>query len=248
MTTEQAKELLDVATFLTPEEMDDDMRAALRMTETNPELRAWYEARKAFDERVSSGISAVRPPPGLRDRIVSAMAKAPAAQRRSQPWPWPWLAAAAAAALIVSLAAKWTLERDKNSTNWQREALVAVRGLDSGQMPLDQWSGDVTAVRQWLATKNSPAPAALPESISSLKPFGCKLVKLDGRPASIICFALPGSDKEAHLVVVENSRAMPTGPTFQTSGEWTYATWNENGRVLMLATRAPSEMLRKLFA
>jgi hypothetical protein len=83
--------------------------------------------------------------------------------------------------------------------------------------------------------------------MSVLDALGCKVVTVAGRPASIICFGLPGSGEEAHLVVVQAGDAKASGPVFAGRDGWNYVTWNEDGRSLMLASRAPVDELRRIF-
>ncbi len=243
MNREQARALLEVATLKQPDDFDSDMQDALKFAANDPELLSWYEKRKSFDRMVSSAITEVPVPVDFRSKLVHAMRQS--SPRRTNTT-WRWLAAAAVIALLAGVTAMWSL-RD-NGGHWEDEALTLVNEVDGGRMPLDHWDGNRSAIQSWLAERKSPAPNSLPQGMSVLASLGCKIVKVAGHPASIMCFGMPGSNEEAHLVVVDIPNASASAPVFHSKNGWNMVTWNENGHSLMLATRADTAELRKLMA
>jgi hypothetical protein len=243
MNQDRARELLEIAALLPAEEHTSEMLEALALAQRDPALGAWLARQKVFDDQIADALAGIEPPEGLRARLVRTMEREQRARRGFAPQ--RWLAIAAALALLAAAAA---LFLNRKVPDWKGETLAAIVQVDAGKLPLDKWSGDISVLRKWLASEKSPTASALPQGLSALAALGCKLVQLEGRPASIICFALPGSKEEAHLAVLQADGAKPSPPVFESRDGWQMVTWNEQGRKLMLASRAPESALRKMFA
>jgi hypothetical protein len=78
--------------------------------------------------------------------------------------------------------------------------------------------------------------------------LGCKMISSEGNTVSITCFRMPDGEL-VHLVVSDASRLThlpPQQPRFVKHKEWVTASWTQNGRALMLATKGSAQVLRKL--
>jgi hypothetical protein len=264
MTPQEARLQLDAST-LRPSDADAEARA---LAARDSEMRSWLEARTATDEKLSAMLCESPIPAGLNERIVAAMEQeemktvtspAPLASdlRReivSKPLflrAGPWLALAAAVAIVMtSVRLLETPTPPEVKPSWQIEALAFVNQIDSGDMPLDRFSGDLEALKAGLTDAKSPAPKSLPQSIEKLASLGCKTITLAGRPASIICFRItPGH--EAHLVVIDNaglSEVPPQSkPQFTEHAGWNVAGWSDGPQSFLLVTRAETSVLKKIF-
>lgn len=242
MNRDEARELLEIVSLLPPEDHTAEMREALALAERDPGLRAWLAEQKIFDSKIESTLAEIEPPAGLRSRLIRAMELEHQTRRRFTPG--HWMALAAALALLVGASA---LFLNRNTSDWKTEALAIIAQVDAGKLPIDKSSDDVAALRNWLVSEKSPTASALPQGMSILEALGCKIVRIEGKPASIICYALPGTGKEAHLAVLQADSATASLPVFESRDGWQMVTWNENGRRLMLASRAPEAALRKMF-
>lgn len=242
MNREEARLELD-ATTLRPRDATAEARA---VAERDPGLAAWLDKRTAFDKRVADAFEGMTvSDAGLRDRILQAAIR-PAASR-PRLWLTPIIAAAAAC-----IAFGWVLFWPGNAAMaaWESESLNAVAQVEYGVMKLDAKAETYEAVRKLLTESECPCPSTLPQGLAGLRTYGCKRLRVDGRPATLICFEIqPG--REAHLVVFDNSglRDCPTqdAPCFKSARNWHYASWSHGSQSFMLATTAGEEELKKLF-
>lgn len=242
MNHSEARELLEIVSLLPAEDHTAEMREAIALAERDPELKAWLAQQNTFDAQIADTLAEIEPPAGLRSRIIHAMEREHQARRRIKPQ--RWLAIAATLAFFFGATG---LFLNRSVADWKTETLATIAQVDGGKLPLDKWSGDVALLRNWLASENSPTASALPRGMSIMEALGCKIVRIEGKPASIICFALPGTTDEAHLAVLQADGATASLPVFESRDGWQMVTWNENGRKLMLASRAPEAALRKMF-
>lgn len=247
MNREEARLELD-ATTLRPKDASPEAR---EMAQKDPELGAWLAKRTAFDESVAEAFQGMAVPDTLLASILRA-AKTPVRShspgRRRVAWFTSTVAAAAACGVFG-----WTLLWPGNSAMaaWESDSLSAVAKVEYGVMRLDQRAANFEAVRQLLNARDCPCPNAVPKALAKLRTHGCKQIRVDGRPASLICFELePG--KEAHLVVFSNAELCDcpgqNQPCFKSSNSWRYASWSHGEQAFVLATRADEEVLKTLFA
>lgn len=240
MNREEARLELD-ATTLRPQDASPE---ALAFAEKEAGLAAWVEKRAAFDETVAAVLQNMPVADGLRENILRG-AQAPA--KRPVTWITPAAIAAAACAVFG-----WTLLWPASSAMaaWESDSLNAIAKVEYGVMRLDQKAATFEAVKQHLTQNECPCPSALPPGLAGLKTYGCKRVKIEGRPATIICFELqPG--REAHLLVLDNTNLCDCpaadAPCFKAAKNWHYASWSHGSHAFMLATTADEAVLKRLF-
>ena len=255
MTPEEARLHLDACT-LRPGDADAEARA---LSGGDPQLQAWVEKRAATDEKMADAFHAAPVPSGLNDRLLAAMmaevqageapaAAAPLEKEKGAPVAsMSWLALAAAFTLSA-LGLWWVLQQPPA---WQGEALAIAKGLSAGTIALDQTSPEYAQLVAALQPTGAPTPAGLPTDLTALSTLGCKVIKIDGQPASVICFMLaPG--KPAHLITFQTQgvSGAPRNetPLYAVNGDWHLASWRAGDRAYFLATQADEAKLKALFA
>ncbi|MBB5040484.1 hypothetical protein [Prosthecobacter dejongeii] len=251
MTPEEARINLD-ACSLRPGDAEPEARALLSQ---NPELSKWIDKRTAFDEKAASAFAQKEVPEGLNDRLLAALMAEPvsASQTTSktsrQPvlksvW-MPWLGLAAAMT-IAFVALRWS----NTAPEWRAEALAIADGLQGGTLPLDEFSGDLSHLKAFLANTKAPQPNEIPKELRSFSTLGCKVIVIGGRPASVVCFQIM-KDNPAHLITFQASglKDSPNGsePQFSQHGNWQIATWRSGDQGYFLASKAPAKTLQELF-
>lgn len=251
MTPEEARLNLD-ATTLRPQDTAEEARA---LASVDSELGKWAEGRRHFDEQVASAMSALPVPDDLRAKLLALehqeAPKAPPARRRLDVW---LTTIAAMAVVAVGSVVLWNDLGGRGSMpDWQKQSFALVRQIDSGAMPLDHFSSNLDEIRSMLTKNERPVPSSLPRGVEAMRSLGCKTVHLGPREMTVVCFEIiPG--KEAHLVVVDNSRGDLPGappqrrPEFMQKDGWNVARWSDGGQCYFIATRAPRNALEKLFA
>jgi anti-sigma factor RsiW len=252
MTREEAQRLLD-ATTLRPQDVDEEARA---LADADPALKQWLEERKAFDERMANALDESPVPMRLQNDLLRAMQAEATKPRWSFRMPslfgdWRMLAAVAAVA-ILSLPAVWLFKAfNPKSGDWQGEALAKVMLIQKGMMPLEHHAPHIAELKPLLASAGSVAPGQLPGSMLLAKTFGCRVIQVAGKPATVICFDI-GSGEEAHLLVMNVGRAkdLPSQsqPLLASRDGWHTASWTDGSHHYMLVTTAGSDKLKKLLA
>lgn len=231
------------ATTLRPEDASEEVR---RLVDREEALGRWFREQVEFDRQVAMVIHQSVVPVGLRERILKG-----ARVSGGGAWVWVAPAAGAAVALAACVLIGWVLlwPDGKGMPPWQSEALTAVAKVNYGLSGLDGRTGSLEAVKRMLAVSGSISPQRVPVFLSRLPTYGCKRVRIGGRPATIVCFKLP-SGGEAHLVVLESAGlegGVPEGRAkFEKRKNWSLASWSDGGQTYLLATTAGEAELRRL--
>lgn len=248
MNRDEAQRLLD-ATTLRPQDGDAEARA---LAETDPVLKQWLAQRSAFDERVAEAFDAIPAPVRAPQDLLRAM-QAEAAKARPSPLkgPWPWLALAAALLLTVYPATLLFNAFGPQTKDWQGEALAKVMLIQKGVMRLEHEGPRMETLKPLLAQVGALSPGDMPSSLLKTKTFGCRVIQVAGKPATVICFDI-GSGEEAHLVVMnmDHGEGLPSQqqPLLAQHDGWNTASWSDGTRHYMLVTTARAEKLMKLLA
>jgi hypothetical protein len=218
---------------------------ALILVESDPELKAWWEAEKSFDNKVAAKLEEVPLPPHLRATIL-------AGRKIEHITPQPqlsyWLAAAA---LVAILCVAGTFQQIATSTSplAQMEYDDAMLPLLNHDAPeLGMTSPDHDKIMAWLKERNAPM-GTLPARMTALTTLGCQKFVMHGHPVSLICFALAGGGL-AHLFIVDRQALSnppgDTAPEFNQIQGWSTAAWSDGRMTYLLATRAGSDALKQL--
>lgn len=244
MTREEARLELD-ATTLRPQDASAEARAH---AERDADLAAWVEQRRTFDESVADLLTPDSAPAGLREKLLALeFASLPA----KKPVRWMRRGLMSAAAAVACLWLGWAMIDPVSGEMppWQAESLRAINRVDHGLAALDERAPTYEEVRKLLISSGAPCPGKiLPGCLCSQPTFGCKRVKIDGLPATIICFQTR-EKKEAHLIVFDDATFPDVAqrlPKLRTSQNWHLATWSDGAKTYMLATRAEEVELKRL--
>jgi hypothetical protein len=244
VTREEARLELD-ATTLRPNDASAEARAH---AERDEDLAAWVRQRRAFDETVADVWAPDAAPEGLREKLLALEFASPAAKR---PVRWMRRGLVSAAAAVACLWLGWAMIDPVSGEMppWQAESLRAINRVDHGLAALDEHAPTYEEVRRLLISSGAPCPGKiLPGCLCSQPTFGCKRVKIDGLPATIICFQTKGK-LEAHLIVFDDATFPDVEeklPKLRTSQNWHLATWSDGVKTYMLATRAEEVELKRL--
>lgn len=252
MNRDEAQRLLD-ATTLRPQDMDAEARA---LAEADPDLKHWLEKRTAFDERVAAVMPTLNPatsaPAGLLEAMQAEAAKTKRASYRMPPVMSLWPPLAIAAVALLSFAGLWLFNLLNHRTNdWQGEALAKVMLIQRGLMRLEHRAAGVESLKPLLAQAGALTPGQMPTGLLRTKTFGCRVIEVAGKPATVICFDL-GSGEEAHLVVMnmDHARGLPSQqqPLLAHHDGWNTASWSDGTHHYMLVTTSRAEKLKALLS
>jgi hypothetical protein len=228
-----------------PNDLDTTQPAfaeALALVESDPELKAWWEAQQAFDRRVAAKLEEVPLPADLRATIL-------AGRKIEQLTPQPhlsfWLAAAAVVAILCVAGTAWENARHVSSASYDEAALAFVR---NDAPALGMASPDHDKIVAWLKERNAPT-GGLPARMSTLPSVGCQKFIVRGHTVSLICFVMAGG-KLVHLFIVdEQALADPpenNAPEFKQVQGWSTASWSDGRMSYLLATQAGPDALKQL--
>ena len=251
----QAKQILLIYRPGTADADDPEIAEALALVRTDPELARWFDEHCARQTALREKFRQMAPPVGLMEQIISEHgARTKVVSRRRGV-----MALAAVAAILVALAViafnywpqKSELPRPRPNTlaNFQREMMtVALNSYAMTAMTnLDQ-------VHSWLAQKQAPSDYDLPAGLKSATVTGCAVEPFRNAPASLICFRKgntlpPGQSGDLWLFVIDETavKDVPAAgsPQFtQVNGVMT-ATWTQNGKLYLLATKGDEQTIQK---
>lgn len=249
MNRDEARTELD-ATTLRPQDASAEARETARR---DPELGAWLERRTAFDEKVAAAMADMPVPGSLQAQLLAAM-NAEAAGGVSKPrqrrvfmgMPVAWMAAAAVA--VLAGFAIWFVQ--PSGPGWMPDALAKVKLIDHGLMRLEHRSRKLDDLKLALVKDGSLSPGKLPSALAGLRTYGCRVIQVKGRPATVVCFQI-ASGEEAHLVVMKRadlpSPPPVNQPQFVQEDGWQVAAWSDESQSYALMTRASADKLRALF-
>jgi hypothetical protein len=242
---------------------DDALQAfaeALALVERDPELKAWWNAQRAFDRAVSAKLNEIPLPADLHATIL-------AGRKIEQMTPrfdfTNWLAFAATIAVCVGLgfhflngpvpssAVTSPLAHNDLPTAQPLPSHDYETGvfafLDSDSISLAMSSPDHDEVAAWLKQRNSPT-GTIPSKMATLPTAGCQTFAVHGHTVSLICFSLAGGGY-AHLFIVEKQALTdPPGnsPEFSHAGAWATAAWSDGTHSYLLATQSDPDKLKQL--
>ncbi len=262
MNKDEAKLLLQACR---PDGQDDALPAfaeALTLVERDPELKAWWDAQRAFDRAMSAKLNEVPLPTDLRATILAGHKIEQMTPGYHLPY---WFAAAALFMVCAGLGLHfWSVRSAEYAKAASSIAVVPERVvhptmgnndyengvfdyLDGDSISLAMNSSDHDEVAAWLKQRNSPT-GTIPSKMATLPSAGCQTFAVHGHTVSLICFSLAGGGY-AHLFIVEK-RALsdPPGssPEFKQVGAWNMAAWSDNAHSYMLATQSSPDKLKQL--
>jgi len=219
---------------------------ALALVDSDPELKAWWEAQQAFDQKVAAKLAEVPIPEDLRSTILYGRKIAHFAPRPHFSFS---LAAAAAVAVLCAVGAcyhaSWEAARHV-STGQFAQAAVDFLGNDAPALAMT--SSDHDKIMAWLKEQNAPT-GELPSKMTALPSVGCQKFDVNGHDVSLVCFNL-ADGKLVHLFMVDQDALSDppsrSAPDFSQIGPWSMASWSDGRMSYVLATQDGADSLRQL--
>lgn len=249
MDNQKAKLRLSIYRHTGADAQDPFFSEALQQAEKDPALRAWLADQQAFDAQFTAALSGVSAPREGRALIEATM------MRKPSPWSQWWrpLALAASLAVLITLSTSWW--RDGTLTLSSDASVAALaRDLSEHHVSIGLMSSDYSKLRAWLTEKQSPMPGTLPPGLAQYGLIGCQAWETTRGKVSLLCF-MDGNKGVYHLYVFENpgdGQSAPgvSEPQIQREGDWSFALWQDRGRIHALGARGDArveESLRVLF-
>lgn len=227
---------------------DPHFAAALKLTQEDAELKAWFEEQQAFDRAVGAKLRTAPVPPDLRASILAGrkVVSAPIWWRR------PAVMLASIAALLMLLAIPFFLQTSSTPqfSDFKSDGMAFLDSLNK----LDMSSKDHEAIREWLAVNGGHRQFSLPAKLGGKPSLGCRVFDWKGHKVTLICFNTTVGSKfeEVHLLVVDEkafrNRLPESQPLLEHSGAWDTASWRDDGLTYVLFGHAKNQLkLTELF-
>ncbi|MFO1497664.1 MAG: hypothetical protein U1G07_04600 [Verrucomicrobiota bacterium] len=120
MTSDEAKRILLAVRPGSVDEEDPEVRQAMRLVRSQPELQSWFQNHAAFQSALRAELRQIQPPADLRHRILAQRPIAVSVWRR----PELWLAAACIALAFVILSLRAGSSSDERTLAVYRSRMV----------------------------------------------------------------------------------------------------------------------------
>ncbi len=216
----------------------------------------------SMDEQFVGALAGVRAPDGLREQILAAMAVESGGAKAAPKRTWAWLRSASiAAAVVLGVWLAFQLPGGDPTGGPRLAALTpvtmereAVSQLKK-RFKLDRENPNHAALFDFLAKNDLPVPKELPPGLEGVPAVGCKVMKLDGHTASLVCFKMKESGM-VHLVVMSLdevtgdfgalSDAKKKCSQCPVSG-WSSARWTDDENAFMLLGKMKADEMAEAF-
>jgi len=232
---------------------DPDLREALQQAERDPELAAWLQRERAFDEAFCQKLAEVPVPPHLKEEILAGQKVI----HLPSWWQRPLNLSAVAAMLVVAVVVYLVFASSftggvapAQAVDWTHFQQNAVQVFKQSDFSLKKATANSEEARAWLAEHGAPRDFVLPAGMRHMPTMGCTTFEMDGHPVSLICFKMP-SGQLAHLFMTKRKcvRSCPPekAPVFKQKGDYATASWSEGDMAMMLASKTSMPQLQQLF-
>jgi len=246
MDKQEAKRVLQARRPNDRDAMPPALTEALALAESDPELKAWWEAQQAFDRKVAAKLGEIQIPDDLRETILAGRKIEPIAPQHHR---YFWLAAAAAVAIFCAVGTIYrTNLEDARHVATDTYDVTALGFLGDDNPSLAMTSPDHDKLVAWLKDQQAPT-GDLPPKMTTLPSVGCQKYVVQGHTVSLICFSM-ADGKVAHLFIVEQDALTepPTrsAPEFRQMNGWSTAAWSDGRMSYLLATQDSPDALKQL--
>jgi hypothetical protein len=246
MTKEQAKEYLSAFRAHGADAVDPTFREALELARQDSELGSWLAHQREFDEILMNKFSSIQPPEGLRENILASL-EGSAQPMRSRRMGWLALAATVVlAGLLLSYQVDFFRGPSRPFRSFRSDALAMVSVKPGPKLDLE--TASLGTAEAFIDAHQAPRLGQLPQKLQAMDTAGCRVFLWRQHPASLTCFRLP-SGNFLHLVVIREDAVggadMPVGP--YTENGWHLMFQRKGGMIVMWASQAPMDELKKLF-
>jgi hypothetical protein len=229
------------------QDADDPLIAsAQESAQKDPELTRLFEEQQEFDRRFAEAVDEIPIPAGLQTRIMAAGVSEKARIRQGSLWPRRIGWAVATIVVLIALFSAWRglFQPAVSLADFRGEMISFIKLAP----PLELESRDLERIQTWLSRTDAPADVSVPPGLSTLEPVGCRVLFFRGQKVTLICFRRGGT-KLAHLLVLDRLALQGLSsdgvPVFAQEGEWMTATWNEKGRIYLLAAQGDRALLER---
>ena len=233
---------------------DVQIRSALEIVESDPELKAWFDEEREFDVIFSDRLRAIQPPVFLKQAILdqynaSAELSDADTSKRSKLIFWkPAVIVPLAASIVALMAVAVHLVQSQNEVaKPSLDQLVLATTHHADQFDgLEFVNSDLDSVQKFLAAQSAPVPTKMPRSISDLESIGCLSFIWQGSRVGLICLR---DDEVYHLYIADRDAIQipqnQKGPKVQQSGNRSIATWTEDAQVFILMVDGKPDQLAR---
>jgi len=239
MTPERAREVLFAYRPGVDSATDPDVALALETLKHNPELQKWFEDHSATQSSIRAKFREIGVPPGLANRIILQKPKTPSRWNARIVW-----AAAAAVILFIGIALAIQGQRPSYSFAAFRQKMVRT-AMGNYDMPL--MTNDLGAIREYVKARNGHGDYELTPGLARLPGTGAVVFPWHSRTVSLVCLN-GGKGKDVFLFVV-NRKDLADSPSSQqveTIGKLATASWAQQDKIYVLATKGDEVFLRSL--
>lgn len=249
MTNEEARFLLQGYPADGSGARDPQFAEALEQVQRDPGLRRWFEEQQAFDQAVAGKLQSLPVPAGLKAEILAGCQTVPVRawwRRRAF-----LVSLAACLAGCLAIAALWIEGgKGKDFAGYRSDMVRFVMKVEQGREPLDLTSGELSGIRDWIASHSDMNDLTVPEALTRESGVGCRVTDWAGSSVVLVCFRL-ASDEVAHLVVIDRAdlRGRPTqedGVVLASVDGVGSVAWADGPRTYLIVSRAPKAVLRGL--
>ncbi len=242
MNSQEARDILRRFRPGCPEADDPDVVAALAQARRDPELAGWLNRQQAFHACIRAKLQSIAPPAELREKILARQPPAPKVLWWRRP---AYLALAAMVVFLCCLAAYWLkpLEPSRLESFRIRMTKEALRGYR-----MDLATHDMSQVRAYLAQHSPHGHFVLNPSLEKIPVLGCKLMRWQNQPVSLICFGQNKTDLLWYFIIYQSALAGETithQPVLQSEGKLMTAIWTQGTHTYFLAVMGDEQALRK---
>ncbi len=243
MTIEEAKFILSAFRPNGSDAGDARFGDALRMTDGDPMLKAWFARSRAHDEAIAGKLRQIAPPEGLREAILAGVRVSD--PRKNSGLGWGWIASlAAAAALVIGVFSMRAPARPESGT-------TALAGFAIDDMVNKRHGGDgepAGALIARLQAKGARMPVAEQIDFEGLRETGCRTLNFAGHDVLEVCFLREGTWYHLYLTRRDGpiGNSVDRGPTFISEAAGAAAVWSDARFNYALASKAGVEALRRL--
>ncbi len=222
MNREQAKQWLSAYVEGMDLGSEQNLREALRLAETDPELRDWWHHQQEMDQRMRAALADVPVPDGLEQVLLTSVGAGPVSPGVPAGFMrWRGWILAAAALLVLGLGTFLFL-RNNEALVQDLQASVSGTSEDSFDQfrdgmayyirkvyfQLDHKSDQLPSIEDWLQNHDTPAFGNLPGQLAALPTLGCKQLEWRGQKVSLVCFNTRDG-KIVHLFILDREGADP---------------------------------------
>ncbi len=253
MTSHQAKEILMVHRPGTGDGDDPEVKEALELIKSDPQLARWFDAHTQMQAALRGKFREIRVPDGLKEQILSErkVHTQKVAKARAR-----LVAAAGLVVLLLAGMATFYLRpqsrRDDSFSNFRN---LMVRKVVREYPKMDLETNDLTQIQQYLAQHGAQGDYILPANLQKAAGTGCAIIRWHGKTVSMVCLnsgknGLP-TRPDLFLFIIERSTVehAPSGPLpqWRRVNDVVTASWSNGNKAYVLAGAGDEELLRPYF-